>query len=300
MQVTQQTTTVVAMSFLLIAPVRLPEQKPNPLITPCQAPCCVYALALLTPGKMLAMGELRMRNGSGKHRALAGHHEFVLRILFCPNGKRLASARGFLWNSMKGKKAEHAPKLQPKELQRLWEELASDDAMKAYKAIWALAAAPRQSVPFLQQQLKPVPHVDPKALAHLVKALGNDSFATRDNATRELKKFGALARPTLEKALEAHPPLEVRSRIEGLLNSLTKSPLTRDELRGLRAIETLEYIGNSEAKKLVEKLSKGAPGAPVTEDARETLQRLKKKTESSQALWEYAAHAAIARGSQDL
>src|SRR5262249_40862724 len=41
------------------------------------------------------------------------------------------------------------------ELERLWAELAGADAAKAYLAFWTLAAAPRQSVPFLRQKLAP-------------------------------------------------------------------------------------------------------------------------------------------------
>jgi hypothetical protein len=177
-------------------------------------------------------------------------------------------------------KGEKPATLQPKELEALWQDLASDDTMKAYQAIWALVGAPKQSIPFLEKQLKPVPPLDAKKLSQLLKDLGSDNFTTHDKATRELEKFGVLAREGLEKVLKNDPPPEVRKRVEGLLTRLDKHVLTSAELRAGRAVEALEYIANADAKKLLEQLAKGAPGAPLTEDAKETLKRLNKKTPS--------------------
>jgi hypothetical protein len=244
----------------------------------------VSCIALSPGGRTLAVGCSDASVSlwdvlSGKQLSqLSGHRGQITSIAFSGDGKCLATGSAdttiLLWDIPKEKMTEQ--ELLPKELQTLWEDLAGDDAMKAYKAIWILVAAPNQSVPFLQKQLHPVPPADPKKLTHLVKDLGNDNFATRDKAARELKKLGVLARSTLEEALKQQPPLEVRMRIEGLLNRLEKHPPTLDELREIRALEVLEYIGNSEANKLVEQLTNGAPSALLTQDARETLQRVKK------------------------
>src|SRR5262249_6157591 len=47
--------------------------------------------------------------------------------------------------------------------------------------------------------------------------LGKDDFKVRDKATRELEALGVAAEPTLRKALEGKPALEVRKRIEIVL-----------------------------------------------------------------------------------
>src|SRR5262245_40787416 len=100
--------------------------------------------------------------------------------------------------------------LDAKQLEALWQELAGDDAAKAYKAIFALAESPKQSVPFLAKHLKPVPPVDPKKLDQLIKDLGSDKEKVSDAAVRELEKLGPLARQPLERVLEGKPNKEVR------------------------------------------------------------------------------------------
>src|SRR5258707_746023 len=45
------------------------------------------------------------------------------------------------------------PQLKAEDLERLWSQLASDDAPRAYLAIWTLVAAPEQSVLFLKKNL---------------------------------------------------------------------------------------------------------------------------------------------------
>jgi WD40 repeat protein len=243
----------------------------------------VEALAFSTDGRCLASGSeegtIRLwALDSGKLlRVLEGHRESVRGLVFFPDGKRLASAShdstALVWEIAEKTKEEPQPKLQPKELQKLWDDLAGGDAVRAYQAIWTLAASPRQSVLFLQNHLKPVSSIDPKKLGQLTQDLGSDNYARRIKAMRELEQLGTQARTALEQVLEKHPPLEIRKRVELLLDRL-KEPLTRDELRGLRAIEPLEYIGNAEAQKLLTQLAAGAADNPVTEEANETLIRL--------------------------
>jgi hypothetical protein len=50
--------------------------------------------------------------------------------------------------------------------------------------------------------------------------------------------------------------------------------VTADVLQVLRAIEVLERIRSPEARRLLDRLSQGAAGHRVTEEARESLRRL--------------------------
>ena len=47
-----------------------------------------------------------------------------------------------------------------------------------------------------------------------------------------------------------------------------------EALAGLRAVEALEYLGTSEARKLLAQLSKGAFDAELTRQAKASLDRL--------------------------
>jgi hypothetical protein len=50
--------------------------------------------------------------------------------------------------------------------------------------------------------------------------------------------------------------------------------VTPDVLRSLRAIEVLERIGTADARRILDSLARGAPGHPVTEEAKRSLRRL--------------------------
>lgn len=66
----------------------------------------------------------------------------------------------------------------------------------------------------------PAGPVDHKQVARWIADLDSDSFAARQNATRELEKQGHAAGPALRKAREGQPNLEARRRIEQLLDRL--------------------------------------------------------------------------------
>jgi hypothetical protein len=81
-----------------------------------------------------------------------------------------------------------------------------------------------------------------------------------------------VAEPALRRALAGRPSLEVRQRLEKLLDQLAHpSP---DVLRALRAIEVLESVGTAEAKAVLGKLAAGQPGAGLTREAKAALRRL--------------------------
>jgi hypothetical protein len=167
--------------------------------------------------------------------------------------------------------------LRPEQLESLWKDLASDDAAKAYQAILALTAAPRESVPFLGKQMPPVPVPDPAKVAQLLKDLQNERFAVREKADKELAKLGDLVEPDLQKAAGEDTPLELRRRVQQLLDKL-QGPVTQPEvLRGLRAVEVLENIGTPEAREALRRLGTGAPGSRLTREARSSLERLNRR-----------------------
>jgi hypothetical protein len=89
-----------------------------------------------------------------------------------------------------------------------------------------------------------------------------------------LEDLGDLAEPALRQTLANKPTLEVRRRVQAILERL-RGPVTRPEvLQALRAVAVLEDIGTPAASRLLEDLAKGAPEARQTREAQASLRRL--------------------------
>jgi WD40 repeat protein len=246
----------------------------------------VFAAAFSPDGRTLAWGDeggtvcLAELATSQVRRRLQGHPSPVQCLAFSPDGKTLASGRqdttALLWDltAPVGDGGGRARAFSPQELKAVWASLAEQDAAKAYDAICALTASPEHAVPFLREHLRPVVSADAKQLARLVADLSSAQFGVRDKATQELEELGELANPALRKALEGQPALEVRRRVERLLEKQEGPVTAPDTLRALRAVETLEHIGGSEARQALQELARGAPEARLTREARESLDRL--------------------------
>lgn len=213
---------------------------------------------------------------TGKERGrLQGHTGGVASLAVLADG-RLASGSSdttvLIWDLAKpGGPA--IVDLDAERAQALWQELASDDAAKAFEAILALSAAPNQAVPLIREHLPPIQAPDPKAVPQLLADLDNDDFNVRAKATTELEKHGEAVEPDLRRVLTGKLSLEMRRRVERLLNRLTEAP-TGEELRTLRAVEVLERVGTAEARQALEALAKGAPGVRLTREAQTALKRL--------------------------
>jgi RNA polymerase sigma factor (sigma-70 family) len=217
---------------------------------------------------------------TGKERVrFAGHQGTASAVAFSPEGRVLISGGGdgtiLLWDvtgrAENGKFAR--AELSPPALESDWTDLTSEDMGKAHKAIWLLAAAPKQSLPLLRETLKPVPAPDAARIPRLIKELDDDNFETREKASAELEKVGEPAAAALRKALDGMPSAEMRIRITMLLDGIAGKATSADVLRQKRAMEVLEHIGGPEAKALLEELAKGAPEAGLTQEAKDALKR---------------------------
>src|SRR5262249_44632981 len=130
-----------------------------------------------------------------------GHEGTIAALAFTPDGKRLASGSGdttvLVWNaaSLKREPPLGPLDLQAQETTELWTELIGDDGGKAWQSIRKLAAAPKQAVPLLREQVKPAVPADPKKLERLLNELGSDEFEERSAANDSLEKLGDLAVP---------------------------------------------------------------------------------------------------------
>jgi HEAT repeat protein len=119
-----------------------------------------------------------------------------------------------------------------------------------------------------------VPRPDAKTIARLIADLDSDDFMVRQKATEELSKLGDAIAPDLRRTLENKPSLEVRRRIQQLLDQSRN--WTGERLRDHRAIQALQHIGTRPAHEVLRALAEGAPEAYRTEEAKAALQRLRR------------------------
>ncbi|HEY7158758.1 MAG TPA: WD40 repeat domain-containing protein, partial [Gemmataceae bacterium] len=210
---------------------------------------------------------------------LEGHQGAIRSLSFSPDGKRLATGSNdttvLLWDATRFKTSRPAQKqLQPEQIESLWADLAGANAVKAYRSIRTLAAAPKESVDFLNRRLKPVAAVDAKRVARLLANLDNTEFAAREKAMRELEKLGDSAATELHKALTGKPPLEAKRRIEQLLDK-ANGP---EHFRMVRALEAVEMMNTPEARELCASLARGIAEARLTREAKATLRRMSRES----------------------
>jgi WD40 repeat protein len=201
--------------------------------------------------------------------------QYTLCLAFTRDGRRLAAGIPdgtiLLWDVPLP--ASHPQRLEAKELESLWADLADTDSAKAWRAVWRLADAPNDALAFLRGRVKPYPTAPAEVTRKLLADLDSDSFENREAARKRLKELGLQAEPALRVALQAKPSLEQRRRIEDLLTNLSTapSPPTSDELRQLRTLIVLEGINSSEARRLLEEIAKGPETARLTRQARAAL-----------------------------
>ncbi|HTU21177.1 MAG TPA: WD40 repeat domain-containing protein [Gemmataceae bacterium] len=251
----------------------------------------VEAIAFSPDGKTLASGGYDGKvylwetlTGQARQQ-FRGHRGWVQSVSFSPTGRLLVSAGAFhgrdgkvenetyLWDvtgrCQSGQQKE--PRFSSTALAGLWSDLAAEDAPKAFQAVWALVAAPQQSVALLRERLRPA---DDRQIIRCIAELDSDEFKVREQAHKFLENQGETAEFALRGALRETTSAEVRRRIHDLLEKLRKASLSPKSLQELRAVEVLEHIGTPEARNVIASLAKGAPQARLTREAKAALKRL--------------------------
>jgi WD40 repeat protein len=157
----------------------------------------------------------------------------------------------------------------------LWGDLADLDGTKAGQAMAALDAAPGPAVELLRDRLKFVGVViDPKKLEKFVADLGSEEFVVRERASAALAAAGGAAEQVIRKALEKSPGPEARRRLQELLDRLDDKSATPERLRAIRAIEVLERLGTTPARKLLARLAEEVKDPGALQEVRDSLRRL--------------------------
>jgi WD40 repeat protein len=205
-----------------------------------------------------------------KFAALAGHCGKVTSLAFAPDSRRLASASTdttvLVWD-VAGLTADRAAQSQ-KALAHLWDDLAAD-VPRAYAAACLGAAAGNAAVKVLEGKLKPIPAVDREKFNDWVRQLDSEQFADRERASQALADLGLAAEPLLRQTANTTTSAEVRARVKRLL-----APLGPAGRRSAFALEMLEMIGSSKARRLLAHIATGWADAPLTREAAAALKRL--------------------------
>jgi tetratricopeptide (TPR) repeat protein len=215
--------------------------------------------------------------GSIRHEFAAGDGS-ITALAFSRDGRALAAGCSdttiLLWDL--APKADRTESLAAGDLDGLWKTLEGTDAKKAEEALRTLAARPAEAVPFLNEQLKPVPvaTTDAAKMQKMIADLDSPRYAVREAAMRDLERLGHLAREPVQEALKKTSITpEVRERLEKLSDAVNKPDTGAEWVRPLRAVEALERIGTPDAVAHLKELAAGGD-APPTRVAKEALGRL--------------------------
>jgi hypothetical protein len=210
-----------------------------------------------------------------------GHRQEVTSLAFSPDNRLLASGSRdgtvVVWDTLPATDAAPgAGGVTALALEELWADLGRG-APTAARAMAILAAAPALATAFLKTRLASAALEPRRSIAEVVDDLDHLKYAIRELATRELVLRGATVRFPLQEHLRGKPSLEVRRRIDLILDQLNGVVREPERLRELRAVEVLERLGTSEARQLLGWLAEAAAESPLTWEARAALGRLPRR-----------------------
>ena len=127
------------------------------------------------------MGRRHGRRSLPPSRRRPPLNSYSIRVAFSPDGNRLvvgcSDTTAVVWDvSSAHRRSAPAGPLTAKDRDALWDDLASDDATKAYAAIDRLAARPGDGTALLRERLRPAVGFPQDKFKRLLAALDADDF----------------------------------------------------------------------------------------------------------------------------
>jgi len=200
-------------------------------------------------------------------------------LLAVPHRKMNQEAVITLYDMPKGRREPLPGKLQTEQLEALWKDLTVDNDFRLQRVFASFRAAPADAAAFLGKKLSPVGEAEQKRVKALLNDLDADDPKTREAATETLQVLAAAFEPLLARVARDHEPGEVRNRVRFVLRLQREKAVPQALLVQIRALIVLEQLGTAQARQVLEKMANGVAGARVTEDAKQSLERLRAKSD---------------------
>jgi WD40 repeat protein len=206
-------------------------------------------------------------------------------VTFSPDGSVLAvggdKGNVYLYDLPPTKVARLPKELTPAEADALWKDLPTNNDFRFQEIVATLKSASKDALVMLGRNLKPVPDADRKDVLQKIADLDDEKVVVRDKAMKDLQAVAFAFEPLLVEQQRNHKAGEIRNRLTAVLEKMKESATPPEVLTAVRAVGVLEQIGNTEARRQLESLAKGASHARITVEAQAALSRLGKGTKGS-------------------
>jgi RNA polymerase sigma factor (sigma-70 family) len=206
-----------------------------------------------------------------KRNEYKGHRDRPTALTFTPAGQLLSGSLDttvLAWDIRPPRVAVSVP------LERAWNDLAAREAGVSFQSEGRFLAAPAETVKLFAEKVKPVEALDPKRIRRLLADLDSEVFAVREAASKALLGLDEQAIPYLAEALKGPKSLEFRLRANRILEQKRRAAITSEQLRQIRAVTVLEWVGDGASKQLLKRWAGGPAGALLTVEASAALKRL--------------------------